>query len=390
MACCGGGYREDRFQTSIAKNFICELCKGVLKDPVQCHNEHYFCKACITRHLKNSKTCPVCTENLTEETLNKLPRIVTNILNALIINCDHSERGCTELIELVRLEAHCRTCSYKPVTCPNEKCAKIMNLAELEQHASEVCEYRQVYCEECEKDMTFKKYSKHSCVISKDFHAMKASLIQVQHQVKEMFETQKEMSKAQNEMFEAIQNLTADANARDEIPQGNIVVIGGNYNGNVVNSVEMYSLANRTWSELAPMQEKRESPTAHLCNCYIMVTGGVEQETTEMTDEGYDILNHAKKSIEYIQIPQLINGAHSDEFSSFVSQLPIECHGHKTTIINDHLWMVGGINYDQTDDRNKQNNKAQYLDTIYTIPIKSPLTLSSAKCQSHLHTIVWK
>ena len=43
-----------------------------------------------------------------------------------------------------------------------------MNLADLEQHRTEVCEYRQVYCEECEKDMPFKKYSKHSCVISKD------------------------------------------------------------------------------------------------------------------------------------------------------------------------------------------------------------------------------
>ena len=125
MACCGGGYREDRFQNSIANNFICDLCKGVLKDPVQCHNEHYFCKACITQHLKNSKTCPVCTENLTEETLSKPPRILTNIINALIINCDHSERGCTELIELVRLEAHSRTCNYKPVTCQTRNAQRL-------------------------------------------------------------------------------------------------------------------------------------------------------------------------------------------------------------------------------------------------------------------------
>ena len=364
MACCGGGYREDRFQTSIAKNFICDLCKGVLKDPVQCHNEHYFCKACITQHLKKySKTCPVCTENLTEETLNKLPRIVTNILNALIINCDHSERGCTELIELVRLEAHCRTCNYKPVTCPNEKCAKIMNLADLEQHTSVVCEYRQVYCEECEKEMPFKEYSKHSCVISKDVQAIKASLIQMQDQVKEMSKAQNEMSKAQNEMskaqkemFEAIKNLTADAKARDEIPQGNIVVIGGNYDGNVVNSVEMYSLANRTWSKQAPMQEKRYSLTAHFCSGQVMVTGG-------QNDTG-----NTKNTIEYIQIPEEkrlpINRACPEEISLFFSQLPLECRGHKTAILNNHLWMVGG--YSTT-----------YLNTIYATSIKSP----------HIHTV---
>ena len=349
MACCSGGYREDRFQTSIAKNFICDLCKGVLKDPVQCHNEHYFCKACITQHLKNSKTCPVCTENLTEETLNKLPRIVTNILNALIINCDHSERGCTELIELVRLEAHSRTCKYKPVTCPNEKCAKIMNLADLEQHTSEVCI---VYCEECKKKMPFKEYSKHSCVISKDVRAIKASLIQIQDQVKEMSKAQSEMSKAQKEMFEAIKNLTADAKARDEIPQGNIVVVGGC-------SVEMYSLANRTWSELALVQKQREYPTAHFYNGQVMVTGRQYENNTGNT-------------IEYIQIPEgtrlPINSIHPDEISLFFSQLPIECHGHKTAIINNHLWVVGGY------------NNTTYLNTIYATSIKSPHT-HTVKCE---------
>ena len=129
---------------------------------VKRYNEHLFCNECLTQHLKNSKTCPVCKEDLTEETLlNKPSRIVTNMLNAQIIKCDHSERGCTESIELGRLEVHSHTCGYKPMSCPNDKCAKIMNLADLEQHTSEVCECRQVNCEECEKVMTYKKYSKH-------------------------------------------------------------------------------------------------------------------------------------------------------------------------------------------------------------------------------------
>ena len=234
MACCGGGsggHHEDRFQTAVDKNFFCPICQDVLKDPVQCHNEHYFCKACITQHLKNSKTCPVCMQKVTEETLNKPSRIVTNYLDGLIINCDHSERGCTELIELGRLETHIRVCKYQPVTCPNEECAKIMNLADLEQHKSEVCEYRQVYCDECDENMSVKKYRKHGCVISKDVHAMKASLIQMQDQIKEV-------SKAQKEMFEAMKNLTDTGSevktakviaspTLDARPQGNIVVVGG-------------------------------------------------------------------------------------------------------------------------------------------------------------------
>ena len=379
MACCGGGYREDRFQTSIAGNFICASCQKVLKDPVQCHNEHYFCKACITQHLKNSQTCPVCMEKVTEEKLHKPPRIVTNILNALIINCDHSERGCTQLIELVRLEDHTRSCNYKPVTCPNEKCAKIMNLADFEEHTSEVCEYRQVYCDECEKDMSFKKYQKHSCVISKDVLAMKASLTELQDQVKEM-------SKAQNEMFEAIKNLTADVKTRDEIPQGNIVVVGGRIKGSGMsdaptNSVEMYSLGNRTWRMVATMKEERESLTSHIYNGQVMVAGGGRYVTLNQVNYVYseydeNIVYFHSKSIEYIQIPleakqPNIHKACPDESSSFVLELPTECTGHKTAIINNHLWMVGGYN------TNKSNN---YLNTIYTTPIKSPFN-HTAKCQ---------
>ena len=153
MVCCGGGYLEHRFQTSVDKNFFCPICQEVLKDPVQCHNEHYFCKACVTQHLKNSKTCPVCMEKVTEETLNKPTRIVTNYLDGLIINCDHNERGCTKLVELGGVEGHISVCDYRPVSCPNEKCARIMNFADLEQHTSEVCEYRHVYCEECDENV---------------------------------------------------------------------------------------------------------------------------------------------------------------------------------------------------------------------------------------------
>ena len=379
MACCGGGYREDRFQTSIAGNFICAICQKVLKDPVQCHNEHYFCKACITQYLKNSQTCPVCMEKVTEETLIKPPRIVTNILNALIINCDHSERGCTQLIELVRLEDHTRSCKYKPVTCPNEKCAKIINLADFEEHTSEVCEYRQVYCNECEKDMSFKKYQKHSCVISKDVHAMKASLTELQDQVKEiantqneisqaqneMWKAQKEMSKAQKEMLEAIKNVTADLEARDEIPQGNILLVAGN-----CRSVEMYSLAKRTWSYLASIHQTRIYPTAHFYNGQIMVTGGQDSRSNGNSD--------STNTIEYIQIPEETRLQEKencpDQISLPFSQLPIECHGHKTAIVNHHLWTVGGQN------RDRKTGKTQCFNTIYATPVKSPST-HTVKCE---------
>ncbi len=51
MACCVGGeiggYPQERFQYPVDKNFFCPICTEVLKDPVQCHNQHYFCKGVL-------------------------------------------------------------------------------------------------------------------------------------------------------------------------------------------------------------------------------------------------------------------------------------------------------------------------------------------------------
>ncbi|CAB4019213.1 E3 ubiquitin- ligase NRDP1 isoform X2 [Paramuricea clavata] len=376
MACCGGGYPEDRFQTSVDKNFLCPICTDVLKDPVQCHNQHLFCRACITEHLKNSQTCPVCMEKLTEEALSKPPRIVTNILDGLMINCDNKERGCVELVELGLLEAHISVCEYKPVTCPNERCEAVVNMADLEEHTSEVCEYRQVFCEECDENMSLKKYRKHGCLISRDVQTIKGELFQVQHQVKEIFNTQKEM-------LEVIRSLTTTVNKRstgkvkamprrDTKPQGNIVVIGGQIgitmSSSCLNSVQAYSLANQTWIKLPPMQQKRAAATAHFHNGRVMVIGG------------FCGVRSVTRTIEYIEIPEefqgrsqpeVTNRAYQDELSSLQCQLPLECCGHKTTILNDHLWLVGGCDTD---------NQGQSSNTISMTPIHSTGTFQ-IKCR---------
>ena len=374
MACCGGGYPEDRFQTSVDKNFFCPICTDVLKDPVQCHNQHLFCRACITEHLKNSHTCPVCMEKLTEEALSKPARIVTGYLDGLIVSCEHKERGCVELVELGLLETHISVCEYKLVTCPNARCEAVVNMADLEEHTSEVCEYRQVFCEECDENMSLKKYGKHGCSISKDVQTIKEELFQVQHQVKEIFNTQKEM-------LDVIRSLTTTVNkmsrgkvkaapTRDPKPQGNIVVIGGdNGDRGCLDSVEMYSLANQTWSKLAPMQEKRAAATAHFYNGRVMVTGG------------FCGVHSATRSIEYIQIPakefqgtiqpELANKAYQDELSSLVCQLPLECCNHKTTILNDHLWLVGGYGF---------NSQQPCSNAICMTPINSTGTFE-VKCR---------
>ena len=42
-----GGYEEERFEHEVDSKLLCPICSNVLKDPVQCQNEHYFCRSCI-------------------------------------------------------------------------------------------------------------------------------------------------------------------------------------------------------------------------------------------------------------------------------------------------------------------------------------------------------
>ena len=195
---------------------------------------------------------------------------------------------------------------------------------------------------------------------------MKGVLFQMQHQVKEIFNTQKEM-------LEAIRNLTTivtkmstgkvkAAPTRNPKPQGTIVVIGGD-NGSVysrcLNSVEIYSLVNQTWSKLAPMQQKRASPTVHFYNGRVMVTGGRCG------------VRSATRSIEHIEIPGKNVPVRALLDDLLPAELPFKCHGHKTTILNDHLWLVGGC---------VGSNPPSCSNAIYMTPVRSTGTFV-VKCR---------
>ena len=208
MACCSGGYATDRFKNSVDKNFLCPICADVLKDPVQCQNQHYFCKVCIKKHLeKNAKSCPICVQDLSEETLAEPPRILTDYLDGLMISCDHSEIGCTEVVQVSRLKTHVRECNYRPVVCTNEKCGQTFKQEDLADHVTNACEYRLVHCPDCEDDMIYKKFSKHACVLSNnlekmelEWSEMKNVLVVLCNSQKEICDSQKEMCQLQNEM----------------------------------------------------------------------------------------------------------------------------------------------------------------------------------------------
>ncbi|CAB4029093.1 E3 ubiquitin- ligase NRDP1, partial [Paramuricea clavata] len=177
MACCPTeekyGYEDCRFEKDVDENFHCSICYNVLKEPRTCrNNDHIFCLACITQHLKvNSQTCPECNEHLSVHTLRR-PRVLNNMLCKLKINCDHASRGCPQFTCLEDLKTHVVNCGYAPVLCSNAECGMEINKQDKVHHETEVCDYRKVKCHDCEQ-------------IREDVGTLKGSLIELDGKVEQ-------------------------------------------------------------------------------------------------------------------------------------------------------------------------------------------------------------
>ncbi len=144
------GYDDERFEQIVSQTLHCIICTNVIKDPVMCpQNEHLFCRACITRHLMNSQTCPTCMQPLTVETLRQASRGIRNLLAELKIRCEFFDRGCGKFIELGDLERHVADCGFAPAVCSNEGCQLEVNKQDLLHHETSVCELRRVQCHSC-------------------------------------------------------------------------------------------------------------------------------------------------------------------------------------------------------------------------------------------------
>ena len=325
-----GGYEEDRFENKVDIKLQCSVCLKVFKDPVQCPNEHYFCRSCIQRNFRhNAKTCPVCQHPLTEETLTKPPRILTELLESLVIRCDYENRGCRELIKLEFLNRHVRSCGYSPTQCTNAGCTEVMNRLEKEQHERELCQFRKIICDECREKVIWKSSRLHPCFMRKEMDEVLRRLDIVQNDMGEVKHEMKQVKLTQDEMA----YLTREATERYDLFTGRqkIFVCGG-FNGKTVhNSTASYSWLDNTWTLEPAMNEKRSLPSAFVHDREIYVSGG--WTGTNFIDS-IESLNVDEETLEWK--PQF--------------KMPVKCDGHKMVCHENNVIQTGGRDGDNVSD----------------------------------------
>ena len=384
------GYDEERFVTTISRNFLCLICFNVLKDPVLCpRNQHCFCRGCITKHLENSRRCPTCADDLTEETLTEPNRIVKDYLNELNIRCIYHDRGCEEIVQLQHLDQHEDSCGFTPAVCRNQGCGAILNKRDLIHHESELCEYRKLKCHSCgeitktladmekrtermetkqanvEKNMETKFTNlekkmethmvntdttiKNNTVIMETRMAnMETKIVNMKTDIEGKLEAVnnevKGLKTALVEAFDQMKdvlikiedNIKENARKVRNAPSGdreNIIVAGGVENC----SVEMFNWRQRTWSPLQSLPKKRWRGSSFVYNNQLVIAGG----SCSFPFADY-LDNMIRMNVD--PYPNL-----STHWSDCPIKLPARMVHHNSVLYNDKLMVTGGFDGNVSD-----------------------------------------
>ena len=391
--------------TTVNRNFLCLICFNVLKDPVLCsRSKHCFCRGCITKHLENSRKCPTCADELTEETLAEPPIMIKYYLSELNIRCVYHDRGCEEIVQLQHLDQHEDSCGFTPAVCTNPGCGTSLNKRDLTIHESELCEYRKLKCHSCgemtktladmEKRMTRLETNQEN-----NQRKMENKLANLEKNMATNLETQMqnnmailetklttsvekiEQNMAKNTAnmegkFEAVNNevkglKTALVEAFDQMKdvlvkmednikenarkvrnaprsdRENIIVAGGAGN----DSVEMFNWRQKTWSPLQSTPKNRYGATSFVYNNQVVIAGG------HCGGSGY-VDDMIRMNVD--SHPDL-----SIHWSECHVKLPAKLAYHSSVLYDDKLMVTGGYDGNATSDR------------IYEVQVVPPYTVKT-------------
>ena len=364
MASYTTGYDDEQFEQAVSQTLHCIICTNDIKDPVMCrHNEHVFCRGCITRHLTNSRTCPTCMEPLTVDTL-KVPRTVANLLSELKIRCEFFNRGCERFIELGDLERHVASCGFAPAVCTNEGCNLEVNKQDLLHHETAVCEQRRVKCHSCndirQEMNTVKmnlttidvKIDKNMESIKKKIDDNNAKIVAkvelVQQQLDKQEEGNRQLNADNEEMKNCLNKLTKQLErivqqiSREVEPQRKGITEAVEMNGEpkvvvaegasgphcLLNSVEMFSFTTKTWTPLRGMKKCHANASSVVHDNEIFVAGGFCEYGIAKTIE--------KLSLNAVRVDQSIS------WENVPAELPEPIRWHCTVVYKGRLIMIGG------------------------------------------------
>jgi hypothetical protein len=186
--------RTELFDDHLDEKFVCSICREVLNRPLQCKDDHAFCKECIYSWLEHNNTCPVCREQLTPDMLS-VNRSIEAMIARTRVRCIYSQQGpktspsshekkktktnmsnCQWVGVYKDIFSHLQNdCIYHPLDCPNGEygCTEKIAKCDLDSHLIG-CPAMCSYC------------SSSGAVRGMDKHKESCAMVKVQCHCKEM------------------------------------------------------------------------------------------------------------------------------------------------------------------------------------------------------------
>ena len=419
------GYDDNRFDIVVSQRFHCPICLLVLKDPVMCKNEHYYCSSCIKKYLENSTNCPSCIEYLSNETLKPASRIVLNYISELHIRCDFHSRGCPEMVQVSELKRHVEICGFSPVQCSNDGCNVVMNTRDRLHHEAEVCDFRKLKCHDCGQLKNEVREMKDRMLVGHDqmkievkngmretkdeikeikceMKGMKNDVLvrqdQIRNEVKEIVENKMEAMKGElkgelkremnkmkeemkNEMKEIVMTAMRDAMAgmgdlkvemqeSGESLQGacssdareNIFIVGGENHDKTGSRISNKSTECFNWADQTWRLLNSAKFEGRTYPCSFLYQGQM------FVAGGKDDSGSQTNSLRCLNIEDP-----AATWKDFTLNLPFKCRGHKVVNLDDCLYMSGGrMSKTIGSKRRKHKQKSNYSNVVYEVQLVPP------------------
>lgn len=87
------------------------------------------------------------------EDLQPAAKIISNMVNEILVYCPQYEQGCTYIGQRQFIESHVKSdCEYTVAPCEMEECKELLLKKDMGTHA-ETCKYRRLECNMCKKQL---------------------------------------------------------------------------------------------------------------------------------------------------------------------------------------------------------------------------------------------
>ncbi|XP_046855647.1 TNF receptor-associated factor 6-like [Xenia sp. Carnegie-2017] len=148
-----------KIEKKIHPKFICTYCHHLLVNPMQTSCGHLFCESCIDIVLGCSD--PRCPEDEQELNQNEVfpDAFARRELRTIRLHCPSN--NCNWFGTYEELEGHSQVCEHALISCVHKQCNIQLHRSLLDEHLKNDCEYRNVKCEYCGKDVPYDSLKDH-------------------------------------------------------------------------------------------------------------------------------------------------------------------------------------------------------------------------------------